>query len=172
MSKDENTRHAADFGENQRDGREGETERKGGSSHNEDDNRSKTGGNGTPTEKQMRNAKRTMGKAVRLRLNYPEVWKGIEAHALGVASKGQRVRVQYLLECSAQKDYIDPHGSDLSITNDCAAVFARWLIADHPELAAYIKTGRSVFDGLAVPLNPETGKPAYRYFAELARLYG
>ena len=160
MSNDKNTRHAADFGEYQRDGREGEAERSFIPSHNEDDTRSKA------------SAKRTMSKAVHLRLYYPETWASIEAHALDLASKGQRVPMQYALECARAKDFIDPHGNSLHITNDCAAVFARWLIAEHPALAEHITTRPSVFDGLAVPCDPETGKPIYRYFATLAALYG
>ena len=123
------------------------------------------------TQARLSAAKRDMDAAVAVRAFYPGVWQSIEAHALDLASKGQRISMQYLLECQKQKPFIDSHGSDLSVTNDTAAIFGRWLIADHPELAMHIITRRSVCDALAVPCDAD-GRPYADYFQRLMRIYG
>lgn len=123
------------------------------------------------TAEQFERAKPAMVAAVCLRERYPMVWQDIEAHALDLATKGQRISLQYLLECAKQKDFIDAHGNDVHVTNDCAAIFARWLIAEHPELSKRIITRRSIFDVLAVPCNAE-GVPYGDYFRRLVRVHG
>ena len=149
-----------------------ETGAEGVSSHVNNDSRSKEGDEAASMDKRAKSTERTMQEAVRLRMYYPEAWEGIAGHALDLAERGSDVSMQYLLECARSKDYIDSNGRDLHVSNDCGAVFARWLLADYPELAGHIVTRPSVYDSLAVPCDPATGEPQYRYFARLAGIYG
>ena len=81
----------------------------------------------------------------------PEVWsKHFEIPALYEAAHGRRVSVQRFIEDARRLDYVNRAGDPCKINNSFAAIFARLLIEQHPELSEFIETRRSVYDDIEV----------------------
>lgn len=100
------------------------------------------------TEKQLKNAKRTIYRAEQWRRNNPQAWACIVSHALDLAAKQQTIAAQTLIESVRKKSFVDKFGNDTKTNNSYASVFARWLVREHPETAQHVELRRSVFDVL------------------------
>ncbi|WP_165174015.1 hypothetical protein [Adlercreutzia sp. ZJ242] len=84
-----------------------------------------------------------------IRLN-PGLWDGIEAWALNEAEHQRKFAIQTALERIRWKDYVDNAGQPTKVSNDYGAIWARMLMAKHPEIEPYITTRPSVYDKLEV----------------------
>ena len=100
------------------------------------------------TKEQMERGSETLLRAVEWRRRNPDAWAFIERRALEFASRGEQFTMQGLAEMVRNKAFIGKDGKDTKTSNSYVAVFARWLVAEHPETARYIKLRRSVFDYL------------------------
>ena len=76
-----------------------------------------------------------------------DVWAKFERHCLNEAAHERRVSVKWLIEDVRAHDYVNRIGDPCKINNSFAPIFARMLIHDHPELAHFIETRSSVYDG-------------------------
>lgn len=81
------------------------------------------------------------------RLN-PRLWHEIVEWALGEAAAGRKFAMQTAIERVRWKDYADEEGNPTRVSNDFGAIWARLIIAKHPETRPFIVTRPSVFDGL------------------------
>ena len=84
-----------------------------------------------------------------IRLN-PALWEGIEAWALNEAANGRKFAMQTALERIRWKDYVDNAGQPTKVSNDYGAIWARLLIARHPEIRPFVTMRPSVYDRLEV----------------------
>lgn len=84
-----------------------------------------------------------------IRLN-PALWEGIEAWALNEAGHQRKFAMQTALERIRWKDRVDDEGRPTKVSNDYGAIWARMLMAKHPEVEPYITTRPSVYDQLEV----------------------
>lgn len=89
-----------------------------------------------------------------IRLN-PALWEGIEAWALNETAHQRKFAMQTALERIrwkdyVGKDYVDNAGQPTKVSNDYGAIWARILMAKHPEVEPYITTRPSVYDQLEV----------------------
>lgn len=84
-----------------------------------------------------------------IRLN-PALWEGIEAWALNETAHQRKFAMQTALERIRWKDYVDNAGQPTKVSNDYGAIWARILMAKHPEVEPYITTRPSVYDQLEV----------------------
>ena len=78
----------------------------------------------------------------------PRLWNEIVEWALGEAAAGRKFAMQTALERVRWKDYADEEGNPTRVSNDFGAIWARRIIAEHPETRPFIVTRPSVFDGL------------------------
>lgn len=83
------------------------------------------------------------------RLN-PALWSEIEAWALNEAANQRKFAMQTALERIRWKDYVDDAGQQTKVSNDYGAIWARQLIAKHPEIKPYVTMRPSVYDRLEV----------------------
>lgn len=100
---------------------------------------------------ELERGKRTLHRAELWRYGNPDAWACIERHALELASIGQPISAQSLLESVRKKSFVDRYGNDTKVNNSFAPVFARWLASEHPETRRLIEVRRSVQDALGVP---------------------
>ena len=84
-----------------------------------------------------------------IRLN-PALWEGIEAWALNEAGHQRKFAMQTVLERIRWKDHVDDEGRPTKVSNDYGAIWARMLVAKHPEVEPYVTMRPSVYDGLEV----------------------
>lgn len=84
-----------------------------------------------------------------IRLN-PVLWEGIEAWALNEAEHRRKFAMQTALERIRWYSFVDDEGQPTKVSNDYGAIWARMLMAKHPEVEPYITTRPSVYDGLEV----------------------
>lgn len=84
-----------------------------------------------------------------IRLN-PALWEGIEAWALNEAAHQRKFAMQTALERIRWKDRVDDEGRPTKVSNDYGAIWARMLVARHPEVKPYVTIRPSVYDGLEV----------------------
>lgn len=84
-----------------------------------------------------------------IRLN-PALWEGIEAWALNEAGHQRKFAMQTALERTRWKDRVDDEGRPTKVSNDYGAIWARMLVAKHPEIEPYVTMRPSVYDGLEV----------------------
>lgn len=83
------------------------------------------------------------------RLN-PRLWDEIEAWALNEAANGRKFAMQTALERVRWKDYVDNAGQPTKVSNDYGAIWARLLIARHPEVRPFVTMRPSVYDRMEV----------------------
>lgn len=159
--KNKRTRRAADFGEAQRDGSRAETEREGGQSLNVNDNRTVEI---MPAEcgkrysnRAIENGKQVSCAAVSWQQDNPFAWAFIVRGAVRLASMGQRVGVQRLIEEVRAHDFADRYGKATKTNNSFVPVFSRQLVRRYPYLSDYIERRASVFDVIGVPECPPVG---------------
>lgn len=76
----------------------------------------------------------------------PDLWERLEAHCLNEAAHERRISVQWLIEDVRAHDYVNRIGDPCKVNNSFAPIFARRLIKEHPELAPFIETRRSIYD--------------------------
>lgn len=84
-----------------------------------------------------------------IRLN-PGLWDDIEAWALNEAGHQRKFAMQTALERIRWKDHVDDEGRPTKVSNDYGAIWARMLVAKHPEIEPYVTMRPSVYDGLEV----------------------
>lgn len=84
-----------------------------------------------------------------IRLN-PALWDDIEAWALNEAGHQRKFAMQTALEHIRWKDRVDDEGRPTKVSNDYGAIWARMLVAKHPEIEPYVTMRPSVYDGLEV----------------------
>lgn len=84
-----------------------------------------------------------------IRLN-PGLWDDIEAWALNEAGHQRKFAMQTALERIRWKDRVDDEGQPTKVSNDYGAIWARMLVARHPEVKPYVTMRPSVYDGLEV----------------------
>lgn len=84
-----------------------------------------------------------------IRLN-PALWDDIEAWALNEAGHQRKFAMQTALERIRWKDHVDDEGRPTKVSNDYGAIWARMLVAKHPEVEPYVTMRPSVYDGLEV----------------------
>lgn len=84
-----------------------------------------------------------------IRLN-PALWEGIEAWALNEAGHQRKFAMQTALERIRWYSFVDDEGQPTKVSNDYGAIWARMLMAKHPEVEPYITTRPSVYDQLEV----------------------
>lgn len=84
-----------------------------------------------------------------IRLN-PALWEGIEAWALNEAGHQRKFAMQTALERIRWKDRVGDEGRPTKVSNDYGAIWARMLVAKHPEVKPYVTMRPSVYDGLEV----------------------
>ncbi|WP_198666452.1 hypothetical protein [Paratractidigestivibacter faecalis] len=83
------------------------------------------------------------------RLN-PRLWSEIEAWALAEAAAGRKFAMQTALERVRWKDYANDEGNPTKVPNDFGAIWARLLVATHPEVRPFVTMRPSVYDGFEV----------------------
>lgn len=84
-----------------------------------------------------------------IRLN-PVLWEGIEAWALNETAHQRKFAMQTALERIRWYSFVDDEGRPTKVSNDYGAIWARMLMAKHPEVEPYITTRPSVYDQLEV----------------------
>lgn len=84
-----------------------------------------------------------------IRLN-PALWDGIEVWALNEAAHQRKFAMQTALERIRWKDYVNDEGQPTKVSNDYGAIWARMLVAKHPEIRPYVTMRPSAYDELEV----------------------
>lgn len=84
-----------------------------------------------------------------IRLN-PGLWDDIEAWALNEAGHQRKFAMQTALERIRWYSFVDDEGQPTKVSNDYGAIWARMLVARHPEVKPYVTTRPSVYDQLEV----------------------
>ena len=100
------------------------------------------------TPEQIARGKCTLRHAEEWRATNAQAWACIVSHALDLASKQQPIAAQSLIESLRKKAFVDRFGKDTKTNNSYAAIFARWLVREHPQTAQFVELRRSVFDVL------------------------
>lgn len=100
------------------------------------------------TPEQLAKGKQVLSRAETWRADNAQAWACIVSHALDLASEQQPIAAQSLIESVRKKAFVDAHGRDTRTNNSYAAIFARWLVREHPQTAQYVELRRSVFDVL------------------------
>ena len=100
----------------------------------------------TFSDEQLDRGRRTLRRAERTRTN--GVYADFESWALNETAHGRSFAVQDWIEGIRSKDRVSTNGEPVRINNDYAAIFARWLVVEHPETAQRVERRRSVFDVL------------------------
>ena len=78
----------------------------------------------------------------------PEPWRRMVSLALAESRAERRFSVAWLAEEVRKKDYTNIEGKPFKLNNSIKPALARILIKEHPEVAPYIETRRSMSDGL------------------------
>lgn len=78
----------------------------------------------------------------------PEPWRHVKALLLQEARAGRRASIAWAVEEVRKKDYSDIHGKPFKVNNSIRPALARIAIQEHPELAPFVETRRSMADGL------------------------
>ena len=89
-----------------------------------------------------------LNAAVAWRRRNPRIWAEWERAALREAAQGRRFSMQLVTEQARAFDSVDDSGEGFKLNNNSRAIWARMLVAEHPELRPYIELRRSVWDGL------------------------
>lgn len=98
------------------------------------------------TEKQIARGRREKHRAEWWRRNNPEAWSYLERIAIERAREGLPISGRALVEAAREKAFTDREGRTSKVNNNYAPVFARWMLLEHPETAAYIKRRSTVFN--------------------------
>ena len=80
----------------------------------------------------------------------PKLWSDIEAWALNEAKHGRKFAMQTAIERIRWKDYAGSDGRTVRVSNDFGAIWARVLIAKHPEIKPFVTMRPSVYDVLEI----------------------
>lgn len=79
-----------------------------------------------------------------------QLWSDIEAWALNEAEHGRKFAMQTAIERIRWKDYAGSDGRTVRVSNDFGAIWARVLIAKHPEIRQFVTIRPSVYDALEI----------------------
>ena len=142
MCRENKTRCAGNFGEEQHNGNSMGSASVGTSSPN--NNRF-----GYSREQLERAAQTKHEWEAWLDLN-PRAWGMGLDHLRGLASEGKRVSAQMLFEYIRERDFADRHGAKTRVNNSYGPIAARTIARDCPELVGKIEFRRSVVDVLGV----------------------
>ena len=100
------------------------------------------------TARQVERGRFMIQRARQWRRDNPEAWEFIVNEARRLAEDEKPIAAHGLIESVRKRAFVDRRGRDTKTNNDFGAIFARWLILEHPEMAGYIERRRSVFDEL------------------------
>lgn len=110
------------------------------------------------SEPQLAHGRTVLRHALAWREMNPRAWGYACAIALGDARNGKRVGSQRLVEIIRAHDFTDEAGRPTKVNNDFAPIFARWMIAEHPEVAPFVERRESVYDLLLRDMLPPSGR--------------
>lgn len=80
-----------------------------------------------------------------IRLN-PALWRKFTAHCLNEVAHNRRISVRWLIEEVRKRDHVNRNGDPVKVNNNYSPIFARRLIAEHPELRGAIELRRCIHD--------------------------
>lgn len=104
------------------------------------------------TDEEMERGREKLRRAHAWRAKNPRAWRYVIRCALNAAKNGRRVGGQELVEAVRAHEFTDEDGRPTTTNNDYAPIFARWLVAQFPQLDPLIERRVSVFDVLMRPL--------------------
>ena len=111
------------------------------------DNETKTGtADLDKSEEAIERAKKKIVDAKYWMLTNPRAWRYMADTAMHQAAEGKKVSGRQLVENVRKRDFTDTCGAPTKVNNDYAAIFARLLVAEHPQLAKHIEFRRTVLD--------------------------
>lgn len=76
------------------------------------------------------------------------LWHDLEAWALNEAAHERRFGVQDFIESVRWHDHVNDLGEAVKVDNSYAPLFARFLVAEHPELRQWVELRRSRWDAV------------------------
>jgi len=100
----------------------------------------------TYTDEQLERGRRKLYRAEQWRRNNPEAWRYLVLIAKDKARKEQPISGRALIEAAREKAFVDREGNNSKVNNDYEPIFARWMMTEHPETAAFIERRKTVFD--------------------------
>ena len=74
------------------------------------------------------------------------LWHDLEAWALNEAAHERRFGVQDFIEAVRWRDHVNDLGEPVKVNNSYEPLFARFLVADYPELRPWVELRRSRWD--------------------------
>lgn len=155
--REEDTRHAADFGEAQRGGCVDGEERADVRSSRISDDTNK--GAAAHIEDSAARARKTLRMANEWYRCNPQAWRYIVRRAMHLAEEGQRIGVRRLVEEVRAHDFADIAGCATRTNNSFVPVFARKLVTQWPSLAPFIELRTSALDAVMDGRNDCWGVP-------------
>lgn len=87
-----------------------------------------------PEDERITRARQKLADATTWRVCNPRAWSFIVDTAKAQADEGKQVSGRQLVEAVRKKDLTNIHGKPSRPNNDYAAVIARWLVKEYPEL--------------------------------------
>ena len=76
------------------------------------------------------------------------LWHDLETWALNEAAHERRFGVQDFIESVRWRDHVNDLGEPVKVNNSYGPLFARFLVADYPELRPWIELRRSRWDAV------------------------
>lgn len=76
------------------------------------------------------------------------LWHDLEAWALNEAAHERRFGVQDFIESVRWRDHVNDLGEPVRVNNSYEPLFARFLVADYPELRPWVELRRSRWDAV------------------------
>lgn len=120
--------------------------------------------NGTPrtyTDEELAIARRKLNEAAEWRRLNPGAYKIIERLACAESAHGRKFGGKFLAEVTRQKDIpLDSGRGSFKLSNNFTAVFARWIVLEHPDMAPLVRIRPCAFDVVmeASPKSYEAGQ--------------
>ena len=143
MIKQESTRHAGNFGEEQHDGQKNERVRDGS---REDYNCLQNG----YTSEQLERGRQVKKEFYRWIEDNPRAWSMGVAHLRKLASEGKRISSAMLSAYVREHDFADREGKKVRLDNTYHPLISRKLAKEYPDLKHHFEFRRSIFDLLGV----------------------
>ena len=137
MCRDEQARRDESLATERHDGQGGNDATSGAASTDNDTTSDEAR---TYTAEELETARHKLKAATAWRARNPRAYATIERLALEEAARGHAYGGKYLAELTRQRNVIEDKGGDYyTLSNNYTAVFARWLSAEHPEIAHLIR---------------------------------
>lgn len=91
-------------------------------------------------------AKKKLADAKYWVLTNPRAWRYMADTAMHQAAEGKKVSGRQLVENVRKRDFADTYGAPTKVNNNYTPIFARLLVAEHPQLAKHVEFRRTVLD--------------------------